>query len=116
LRDDSSGFREEVAESNRAESAFGTRFIPRLKHVGFLARFRSKIYLSGWQFDSPVKKVGKDEYNVALSDHSDFEQLIEYVKGSDPSYVITDDFRVGDAKRLAREISKRLGVPARAMP
>ena len=28
-----------------AESAFGTRFIPRLKLVGFLARFRAKIFL-----------------------------------------------------------------------
>jgi hypothetical protein len=33
-------FRGEVTESNQAESAFGTRFIPRLKRVGFLARFR----------------------------------------------------------------------------
>jgi hypothetical protein len=30
--------------------------------------------------------------------------------------VITDDFRVGDAKALAKEIKKRLGKPARPMP
>jgi putative mRNA 3-end processing factor len=76
----------------------------------------TKIYLSGWEFDAPVKKVGEREYGVALSDHSDFEQLLEYIEASDPKYVITDDFRVGDAKALAKEIKKRLGKPARPMP
>jgi putative mRNA 3-end processing factor len=76
----------------------------------------TKIYLSGWEFEAPVKRIGRDEYEVALSDHSDFEQLIEYIESSDPRYVITDDFRVGDAKALAREIKKRLGKQARPMP
>jgi putative mRNA 3-end processing factor len=76
----------------------------------------AKIYLSGWEFKTPVKKIGTREYEVALSDHSDFEQLLEYIKASDPKYVVTDGFRVGDAKALAKEIKKRLGKPARPMP
>jgi hypothetical protein len=38
------------------------------------------------------------------------------VKESNPKLVITDDYRVGDAKILAREITKRLGIKAKAMP
>ncbi|MCJ7713781.1 hypothetical protein MUO66_04920, partial [Candidatus Bathyarchaeota archaeon] len=52
----------------------------------------------------------------ALSDHSDFEELIEYIKLSKPKKVITDNYRVKHGEILAREINKRLGIPAMAMP
>jgi putative mRNA 3-end processing factor len=90
-----------------------------LYHMRAARRFEGsgvKIYLSGWEFEIPVKKIGAREYEVALSDHSDFEQLLEYIEASDPKYVVTDGFRVGDAKALAKEIKKRLGKPARPMP
>jgi hypothetical protein len=38
------------------------------------------------------------------------------VKESKPKLVITDDYRVGDAKLLAKEITKRLGIKAKALP
>jgi len=38
------------------------------------------------------------------------------VRESKPKLVITDNYRVGDAKVLAREITKRLGIEAKAMP
>ena len=91
----------------------------RLHHARAAGRFGGRgirIYLSGWEFEVPVREIGRDEYEVALSDHSDFEQLMEYVEVSDPECVITDDFRVGDAKALAREIRRRLGKPAWPMP
>lgn len=79
-----------------------------------LERFR--IYVSGWQFSSPCREVGEKEYVVALSDHSDFDGLIEYVRRSKPRLVITDNFRVGRAETLANEISSRFGISATALP
>ena len=53
---------------------------------------------------------------VALSDHSDFDGLMEYVRRSKPKLVITDNFRAGHAGTLAKEIRKRFGVSALALP
>lgn len=75
-----------------------------------------KVFLSGWEFEKPVQTTGPKEYVVALSDHSDFQGLLEYVEKSRPKFVITDGYRVGDAKALAAEIKVRLGIPAQAMP
>jgi putative mRNA 3-end processing factor len=75
-----------------------------------------KVFLSGWEFEEPVRRKAEREYIVAFSDHADFEGLIEYVIRSRPNLVIIDDYRIGDAKTLAREIRKRLGIPAVAMP
>ena len=82
------------------------------QHVGLR---NARICVSGWEFHSPCRQIGDREHLVALSDHSDFDGLIEYVKRSKAKQVITDNYRSnGDA--LAREISKRLGVSAVAMP
>jgi len=75
-----------------------------------------RIYVSGWEFNSPCHQVAEKEYVVALSDHSDFDGLIEYVRRSKPKLVITDNFRVSHAGTLAREIRKRFGISAVALP
>lgn len=76
----------------------------------------SRICVSGWEFRLPCKQIGRNEHLIALSDHSDFEELIEYIKLSKPKKVITDNYRVKHGEILAREINKRLGIPAMAMP
>ena len=82
------------------------------QHVGL---HNARICVSGWEFQKPCRQIGDREYLVALSDHSDFDGLIEYVKQTRAKQVITDNFRSnGDA--LAKEICKRLGVSAVAMP
>jgi len=53
---------------------------------------------------------------VAFSDHSDFDGLMEYVRRSKPKLVITDNFRAGHAETLAKEIRKRFGISAVALP
>jgi len=53
---------------------------------------------------------------VAFSDHSDFDGLMAYVRRSKPKLVITDNFRVSHAGTLAKEIRKRFGIPAFALP
>ncbi|RZN37007.1 MAG: MBL fold metallo-hydrolase [Methanophagales archaeon ANME-1-THS] len=87
-----------------------------LRSAGRFTEKGTKIYLSGWEFEHAWKTVGEDEYLVALSDHSDFDELIAYVEESHPKFVVTDNYRVGDAVTLAHEIQKRLGIPASPMP
>jgi putative mRNA 3-end processing factor len=82
------------------------------QHVGLR---NARICVSGWEFRNPCRQIGDREHLIALSDHSDFDGLIEYVKQSKAKQVITDNFRSnGDA--LAHEIRKRLGVSAVALP
>jgi putative mRNA 3-end processing factor len=76
----------------------------------------SRICVSGWEFRYPCRQIGEREHLVALSDHSDFNGLIEYIKRCDPKRVITDNYRVSHGATLAKEINKRLGIPASAMP
>lgn len=75
-----------------------------------------RIYVSGWEFNSACRKTGENEYLIALSDHSDFNGLLRYVEESKPKQVITDNYRIGDAVILAKEIQKRLGIPAKPLP
>ena len=75
-----------------------------------------RVYVSGWEFDSPCREIADKEYVIALSDHSDFDGLMEYVRRSKPKFVITDNFRIGYAETLAREIRKHFGISAVALP
>ena len=95
-----------------------TRFIG-LYHTGHARYIKDngiKIFLSGWEFSSPIRKVNSNEYIVAYSDHADFEDLLSYVSKVDPKLVITDNYRVGDAQSLATAIKARLGIEAYPMP
>jgi putative mRNA 3-end processing factor len=75
-----------------------------------------RIRASGWEFRKPCRRVGANEYVVALSDHSDFNELLEYVERCNPRMVITDRHRSEAANIFAKEIQKRLKIPARAAP
>jgi putative mRNA 3-end processing factor len=75
-----------------------------------------RLLISGWEFYSAIHQTGNKEYVVALSDHSDFNGLLEYVRRSKPEFVITDNFRVSNGETLAREIHKSLGISAVALP
>jgi putative mRNA 3-end processing factor len=83
------------------------------EHVGLR---NARICLSGWEFTAPCRQIGEREYLVALSDHSDFDGLIEYVKRSKAKQVITDNYRMSHGAVLAKEIRKRLCVSAVPMP
>jgi putative mRNA 3-end processing factor len=75
-----------------------------------------RIIASGWQFGKPCRRVGEGEYIVALSDHSDFNELLHYVERCRPKLVITDSHRSEAARIFAKEIEKRLNIPAKAAP
>ncbi len=82
------------------------------QHVGLR---NARICVSGWEFQKPCRQIGDREHLIALSDHSDFDGLIEYVRRSKAKQVITDNYR-SNGDTLAKEICKRLGVSAVAMP
>ncbi len=68
--------------------------------------------ISGWAIESSYKyRMGVDEAFV-YSDHADFEDLMQFVKGCDPSLVLTHH---GFADELALEIRKRFNIDARSL-
>ncbi|MEM1566596.1 MAG: MBL fold metallo-hydrolase [Candidatus Bathyarchaeia archaeon] len=83
---------------------------------GNVGRGNFCVYVSGWEFDLPCREIADKEYVIALSDHSDFDGLMEYVRRSKPKLVITDNFRIGYAETLARHIQRRFNVSAVALP
>lgn len=88
-------------------------------HMGSRSSISSdsfRIMVSGWQFNTAIRQIDQSEYLVALSDHSDFDGLIEYVRLSRPKLVVTDNYRESHALTLAHEIEKRLGIKAIARP
>lgn len=102
----------EIDEENLSRNHIG------LYHMNQDREFRdggTNIRLSGWIFDSPIKRR-KDGYTIGLSDHCDFSRLLEYVRESNPRYVITDGTNNANGESLAREIRKKLGKPAVSMP
>lgn len=63
---------------------------------------------------TPYVEHSERSYTVALSNHADFEETLEYVKSTGARQVITDHTRSAHAPQLARELTTRLGV--RAIP
>jgi putative mRNA 3-end processing factor len=82
----------------------------------FIGKDAFRILVSGWEFSSPRRQIGDNEHIIALSDHSDFKGLLQYVEESKPKLVVTDNYRVGAAKTLAKQIEKRLKIPAKPLP
>lgn len=107
-----------------SSSVMGKKILKSQKYVGFYhPLFKPKVYknstfihLTGWQFEAPYKKIGLGEYVFSWSGHSDFNQLISYVKNCRPKLVVTDNSRPGSARKLAEEITARLGIEAKPEP
>ena len=75
-----------------------------------------RIVVSGWEFNHSQRQTGPREYTIALSDHSDYDELIQYIRQSKPKHVITDSYRDGHAEALARQIRMQFAIPATALP
>ncbi len=61
---------------------------------------------TGWSFRSSYNKI------FPLSDHADFNQLLQYVKECSPKLVLTMH---GYERELANYIQRRLGIPAKPL-
>ncbi len=61
------------------------------------------IWASGWAIDPRFKyRMGADEA-IPLSDHADFDQLLEYVEVARPTQV----YSLHGTSELARELRRR---------
>ncbi|MGB9827284.1 exonuclease [Thermosphaera chiliense] len=65
------------------------------------------IVLSGWEFREPFRRVDDYTYLVALSDHSDFDDLVQYVETAKPGLVVVDASRNGDPQGLASSLREK---------
>jgi len=75
------------------------------------------IRVSDWDRVSPLySQIAGKKYIIGLPDHCEFKGIREFVKNCNPSLVITDAFRSGNARHLARHIRNKLGIKARHMP
>jgi len=77
----------------------------------------TKIRVSAYGMKDPFVKIPDDGYVFAISDHADFNGILEYVKQSDPEIVIVDSVRSGNASELAEQIHNRYpNIAALPMP
>ena len=63
-------------------------------------------------FKDPILEYSERSLRVALTDHADFEGVLEYIRATGASYVVTDNTRGGHAVELAQEIRDLLGIIA----
>lgn len=108
-----------VDDSPEATEVLRSGWYVRFSHFNeFRSRRTNQVnfLLSGWEFDSPLKKVDEKSYIVAFSDHADFDELVEYVSASKPALLVTDGSRSKYARDLANYIRRTLGIRAVPMP
>lgn len=77
----------------------------------------TKIVVSEWDTTAPMYyKPAKNEYVLSIPDHGDFNELMDYIKQSEPELVITENYRSANGEIFARQIQKKLHIKAKAMP
>lgn len=71
------------------------------------------IFVSSYMVprEKPLVRTMFGHYRVAITDHADFNQTIDYVAAAGPKLVVVDNSRGGDAVTLAAEIKSRLNIP-----
>lgn len=99
----------EIAKAGRYIRFYGTG-----DHFPLQINSGATIRLSAFMAnpDSPVIEFSDKALSVALSNHADFEGVLQYVDATGAKYVVTDNSRGGHAVELAREIRERLGITA----
>lgn len=61
----------------------------------------------------PFVELSQSSYQIAISDHADFNETLEYIKATGAKMVLTDSTRGNKADLLAEAITKRLGINAK---
>lgn len=61
--------------------------------------------------DDPLKQFSERAYSVALSNHADFDETLDYIKATGASMVVTDNTR-NHGVELAIAITEKLGLTA----
>lgn len=69
-------------------------------------------YSSGWCATWDLTRSWGLEAQFPMSDHADFDSLLEFIGGCDPDQVYTV---YGEDRALAQAVNERLGIPAGAL-
>ena len=64
------------------------------------------------RLDDPVVEYSEKAFRVALSDHADYEETLEYVRATEAKKVMTDTTRGGHGVELAQALKRELGIDA----
>ncbi|MBA7499601.1 hypothetical protein ES704_02346 [subsurface metagenome] len=62
---------------------------------------------------NPFLELSDSSYQIAISDHADFNETLEYVRETGARDVLTDSIRGNHASELAIAITKKLGIKAK---
>lgn len=63
--------------------------------------------------DNPFLELSDSSYQIALCDHADFNETLEYIQETGAKYVLTDSIRGNHAPELAVAITSKLGIEAK---
>ncbi len=78
--------------------------------------FGTHVRLSGWEFRTPIKRVNHRWWQIAFSDHADFEGLVYYVKMAKPKVVLVNSVRSTGGYSFVSYLNKKLGIRAYLLP
>ncbi len=62
---------------------------------------------------NPFLELSESSYQIAISDHADFNETLEYVRETGARDVLTDSIHGNHAPELAIAITKKLGIKAK---
>lgn len=74
------------------------------------------LFLNGWEFSRPYKRIGRNKWLVAFSDHADFTGLLKYVEESKPRLLLVNTPRSTGGIEFAEYVRKKLGIEALLLP
>lgn len=63
--------------------------------------------------DYPFLELSDSSYQIAISDHADFNETLEYIRVTGAKYVLTDSMHGNHAPELAIAITSKLGIKAK---
>jgi len=62
---------------------------------------------------NPFLELSDSSYQIAISDHADFNETLEYIRETGAKYVLTDSMHGSHAPELAIAITSKLGIKAK---
>jgi putative mRNA 3-end processing factor len=78
--------------------------------IGEATSITLSAYMS--RLDDPVVEYSEKAFCIALSDHADYEETLEYVRATGARRVITDNYRGRHGAELALALRQELGIDA----
>ena len=98
-----------ILSEGRYIRLFGTGD-PRPTNTGNATSIKLSAYMS--RYDNPVVEYSEKAFCVALSDHADFKETLEYVRATRAKKIMTDNSRGGHGVELAMALRRELGIEA----